>query len=106
MEIDRRKFLKVSAGAAGAAGLALLDRNKTVMAQSDQTQAGVAMLIDVTKCVNCWWCYAACKHYNGLPETIKPDPADPPPLSPDTWTSLYPVKKENGWARSFWNTSF
>jgi formate dehydrogenase iron-sulfur subunit len=97
MEISRRNFLKVSAGAAGATGLALLHRAEPVMARSNQTQAGVAMLIDVNKCINCWWCYAACKNYNGLPETIKPDPADPPLLSPATWTSLYPVNKEDRW---------
>jgi formate dehydrogenase iron-sulfur subunit len=53
--------------------------------------------VDVTKCVSCWWCYAACKECNGLPETIMPDPAEPPPLSPGVWTTLKPVMMETGW---------
>jgi formate dehydrogenase iron-sulfur subunit len=57
----------------------------------------MAMLVDVTKCVSCWWCYAACKEYNHLPETIKPDPAEPPALSPQVWTTLHPIKKDAGW---------
>ncbi len=55
------------------------------------------MLVDVTKCVSCWWCYAACKNYNKLPETIKPDPEQPPPLSPDVWTTLKPIKRGAEW---------
>jgi len=55
------------------------------------------MLVDVTKCVSCWWCYAACKNYNGLPETIKPDPEEPPPLSPHVWTTLKPIKIGTEW---------
>lgn len=98
MELSRRKFLKASAGAAGAAGLMMINPASSVLARESQTQAGAAMLIDVTKCVSCWWCYAACKEYNGLPETIKPDPEDPPPLSPAVWTTLHPVKKDDGWS--------
>ena len=56
------------------------------------------MLVDVTKCVSCWWCYAACKDCNGLPETIKPDLAQPPALCPDVCTTLYPVKKGGVWS--------
>jgi formate dehydrogenase iron-sulfur subunit len=98
MELSRRNFLKASAGAAGAAGLMLLNPANPALARESQTQAGVAMLIDVTKCVSCWWCYAACKDYNRLPETIKPDPEDPPPLSSAVWTTLHPVKKDNGFS--------
>ncbi len=95
MELSRRKFLKASAG---AAGLMLLNPASSVLARESQTRSGMAMLIDVTRCVSCWWCYAACKNYNGLPETIKPDPEDPPPLSPAVWTTLHPVKKGDGWS--------
>ena len=98
MELSRRKFLKASAGAAGAAGLMLLNPANSVLAKESQTRAGTGMLIDVTKCVSCWWCYAACKDYNGLPETIKPDPEDPPPLAPAVWTTLHTVKKDDGWS--------
>jgi len=56
------------------------------------------MLVDVTKCVSCWWCYAACKVHNGLPETTEPDLAEPPVLSPEVWTTLHPVKKGEAWS--------
>jgi formate dehydrogenase iron-sulfur subunit len=94
MEINRRDFIK---GAAGATGLLLLKPPVTALAKDSQTHLGMAMLIDVTKCVNCWWCYAACKEYNKLPETAKPDLSAPPALAPDVWTTLSPVKKGGEW---------
>jgi len=94
MELNRRDFLKASAG---AAGLLLLQPPALALAKESQTQEDVAMLVDVTKCVSCWWCYAACKNYNKLPETIKPDPEQPPPLSSDVWTTLKPIKKGSEW---------
>jgi len=94
MELSRKDFLKASAG---AAALLLLQPPALASAKESQTQEGMAMLVDVTKCVSCWWCYAACKSYNGLQETIKPDPEKPPALSPDVWTTLHPVKKGEGW---------
>ena len=94
MEISRKDFLK---GAAGATGLLLLAPPAMALAKDSQTQAGMAMLIDVTKCVSCWWCYAACKDYNQLPETVKPDLAQPPALSDKVWTTLHPVKKGDEW---------
>jgi len=95
MELNRRDFLKASAG---ATGLLLLQPPALALAKESQTQAGMAMLVDITKCVSCWWCYAACKDCNGLPETIKPDPAQPPPLSPEVCSTLYPVKKDDAWS--------
>jgi formate dehydrogenase iron-sulfur subunit len=94
MEISRKDFLK---GAAGATGLLLLTPPALALAKDSQTHLGMAMLIDVTKCVNCWWCYAACKEYNKLPETIKPDLSEPPELSPAVWTTLSPVQKGGVW---------
>jgi formate dehydrogenase beta subunit len=94
MELTRRDFLKASAG---AAGLLLLQPPASALAKESQAQEDIAMLVDVTKCVSCWWCYAACKNYNKLPETIKPDPERPPPLSPDVWTTLKTVKKGTEW---------
>jgi formate dehydrogenase iron-sulfur subunit len=94
MELSRRNFLKASAG---AAGLLLLQPPAAALANESQTNLGVAMLVDVTKCASCWWCYAACKQYNNLPQTIKPDVAQPPALSPAVWTTLQPVKKDSGW---------
>jgi len=94
MELSRKDFLKASAG---AAGLLLLQSPALALAKESQTQEGMAMLVDVTKCVSCWWCYAACKNYNRLPETIKPDPEKPPALSPTVWTTLKPIKKGDEW---------
>jgi len=94
MELSRKDFLKASVG---AAGLLLLQPPALALAKEPQTQEGIAMLVDVTKCVSCWWCYAACKNYNKLPETIKPDPEQAPPLSHDVWTTLKPVKKGTEW---------
>jgi formate dehydrogenase iron-sulfur subunit len=94
MELSRRDFLKASTG---AAGLLLLQPPALALGKESQAPAGMAMLVDVTKCQSCWWCYAACKHYNGLPETFKPGLEQPPPLSPDVWTTLKPVKRGNEW---------
>jgi formate dehydrogenase iron-sulfur subunit len=94
MELSRRTFLKASAG---AAGLLLLQPPSLALANKSQTTEGVAMLVDVTKCVSCWWCYAACKQVNHAPETDKPDPENPPPLSPDVCSTLVPVKNGTEW---------
>ncbi len=94
MELSRKDFLKASAG---AIGLLLLQPPALALAQDSQTREGMAMLVDVSKCVSCWWCYAACKNYNKLPETIKPDPEKPPPLSSNVWTTLKPIKKGDEW---------
>jgi formate dehydrogenase beta subunit len=94
MELSRRDFLKASTG---ATALLLIQPPALALAKESQNQEGVAMLVDVTKCVSCWWCYAACKNYNKLPETVKPDPEQPPPLSPNVWTTLKPVKRGTEW---------
>ena len=94
MEINRRHFLKATAG---ATGLMLLHPSALVLAKEAQTAEGLAMLIDVTKCVSCWWCYAACKEYNNLPQTHQPDVAEPPELSPTVWTTLHPVQTGTEW---------
>ncbi len=94
MELSRRQFLQASAG---VTGLVILQPPALALAKESQTQAGMAMLVDITKCVSCWWCYAACKDCNGLPETIKPNPEQPPPLSPNVCATLHPVKKDEDW---------
>jgi len=94
MELTRKDFLRATAG---ATGLLLLAPPSLAMAKNPQTDAGMAMLIDVTKCVSCWWCYAACKEYNNLPETTKPDLAQPPELSANVWTTLHPVMNGDKW---------
>ena len=94
MNISRKDFLK---GAIGTTGLLLLKPAPITAAKDSQTHAGMAMLIDVTKCVSCWWCYAACKEQNNLPETGIPNVENPPALSKNVWTTLHPVKKEDKW---------
>ena len=95
MALGRRNFLKTSAG---AAGLFLLQpwsliRPANASANSS-TQSDIAMLIDVSKCIGCWWCYAACKNYNNLPETIRPDMEKPPELTAHTWTTLFTLHRD------------
>ena len=94
MEISRKDFIK---GAAGGTGLLLLQPATQVLADNSQTTADKAMLIDVTKCVSCWWCYAACKEYNKLNETFRPDVENPPDLASNAWTTLHSVKKAGAW---------
>ena len=99
MTLGRRDFLK---GFAGVAGLTFLQPSgmvrPTVTSTDSGSQSDVALLVDVSKCIGCWWCYAACKNYNNLPETIKPDPEDPPKLSGDCWTTLFALQKGDGWS--------
>ncbi|MFC2007037.1 4Fe-4S dicluster domain-containing protein [Chloroflexota bacterium] len=94
MEINRRHFLKA---AAGATGLLLLRPSSLALAKAAPDAKSMAMLIDVTKCVSCWWCYAACKEYNNLPETYRPEMTQPPELSPTVWTTLHPVQTGEKW---------
>lgn len=94
MGLSRRDFLKATGG---AAGLLLLRPPALAMAKESQTREGMAMLVDVTKCVSCWWCYAACRKARGLPETMRPDLANPPALSPCDCTTLVPAKIGAEW---------
>lgn len=94
MRISRRDFLLASGG---AASLVLLKSPASALAEEAKAQEEVAMLIDVTKCVSCWWCCAACRICNGLPEIFKPDLEEAPPLSCCAYTTLVPVKKDDKW---------
>jgi formate dehydrogenase iron-sulfur subunit len=98
MDLKRRDFLKISAGAAGLALLhpASLDR-VCKASYGSSGQSDLAMLVDVSKCVGCWWCYLACKQYNGLPEAPVPEPDEPPALAPDTWTTLFTKQEDGRW---------
>ena len=59
MKVDRRQFLK----AMGAAtGVMLMPAGHAFAA--DQSKG---VLVDLTKCVGCGWCYEACKEWNKLP---------------------------------------
>jgi formate dehydrogenase iron-sulfur subunit len=94
VELNRRDFLKVSLG---TTGLLLLNSPEKVYATDSTGKRGKAVLVDTTKCVGCWWCYAACKQAHNLPETIKPDPNNPPKLNSDVWTTLSTSKKGGEW---------
>jgi len=95
MQLSRGDFLKTSAGMAGL--ILLQPPGLKAVTKESLTQLGVAMLVDVSKCVGCWWCYAACKNYNKLPETIKPDLEQAPDLSPHIWTTLFTVRRGDNW---------
>ena len=100
MGIERRDFLKVSGLAACLALLEPVALSKRALASDGSGGAAdFAMVVDVTKCISCWWCYAACKNNRGLPETAMPDPADPPELTAHTWTTLFATEKNGeGWS--------
>ena len=89
MELNRRDFLKSSTA---ATGLLLLQSPVSALASDSQTTEGLAMLIDVTKCVGCWACFRACKSDNELSTTAEPNWDEPPALEPETWTTLKPIK--------------
>jgi len=94
MKLNRRAFLKISAG---TTGIILLNSPRKASAQDPPNKTGKAVLVDTSKCVGCWWCYAACKHAHNLPETIKPDNEHPPKLDSNIWTTLCTMKNGNEW---------
>lgn len=97
MELGRRNFLKASAGA--AAGLILFRATELKkLVKAAPAESNRAMLVDVTKCIGCWWCYAACNNYNNNPETARPTPEEPPELEADCWSTLFPLKKTDEWS--------
>jgi formate dehydrogenase iron-sulfur subunit len=77
--------------------LILLHSPNKVTANDSPNKSGKAVLVDASKCVGCWWCYAACKHEHNLPETLKPDPENPPKLDSNVWSTLYAKKTNNEW---------
>jgi formate dehydrogenase iron-sulfur subunit len=99
MTLSRRELLK-SAGA--AVGLALLLPSRFVSlsgkAAASNDLSNIAMLVDVTKCIGCWWCYAACRKYNNLGETDLPEKEDAPKLTEDTWSTLFTVEQNGEWS--------
>jgi formate dehydrogenase iron-sulfur subunit len=94
MKLNRRDFIKLSAG---TAGLMLLSAPGKAAASVARDIPGKAVLVDASKCVGCWWCYAACKKAHNLPETIKPDPENPPELSSKVWSTLAVKSRGDEW---------
>ncbi|MFC1946858.1 4Fe-4S dicluster domain-containing protein [Chloroflexota bacterium] len=96
MRLSRRELLKATGATAGLA--LFLPSKLTALAteNSPENLSEIAMLIDVSRCISCWWCYAACKNYNNLPETTQPEMDDPPELAEDTWSTLYTFQNEAG----------
>ncbi|MFC1949363.1 4Fe-4S dicluster domain-containing protein [Chloroflexota bacterium] len=97
MKLGRREFLKASGI---IAGISILQPIKLFTpakaAASTESLSGIAMLIDISKCIGCWWCYAACKNYNNLPETVRPEMDDPPELEAETWSTLFTLQGDDG----------
>jgi len=94
MKLNRRDFIKYSAG---TTGLIMLHSPTKAYASDSTKKLRKAVLVDASKCVGCWWCYAACKHAHHLPETIKPDPENPPELNSDVWSTLRAKKIDDEW---------
>ena len=96
MKLSRRDLLKAAGASAGLALFLPTKLTTPTKVDSPENLADIAMLIDVSKCISCWWCYAACKNYNNLPETIEPEKEDPPELAEDTWSTLFTFQNEKG----------
>jgi len=70
-KIDRRNFLK--GGLAGTAALAVTGKATSGKAASFEGYPdSMGVLVDLTKCVGCRTCEAACNKEQGLPEPAKP----------------------------------
>jgi len=95
MELGRREFLKIGTGMAGV--LLLRPLSLTDIARAAPGQNELAFLVDVSKCIGCWWCALACQECNGLSGAFTPDHEQPPELSPCVWTTLYTWKDGDKW---------
>ena len=98
MKLSRRELLKATGATAGLALFLPSKLTTPAIDNSPENLSDIAMLIDVSRCIGCWWCYAACKNYNNLPEGIQPEMEDPPELAEDTWTTLFTFQdQESQW---------
>ncbi|MEN8189585.1 MAG: 4Fe-4S dicluster domain-containing protein [Thermodesulfobacteriota bacterium] len=69
-KLNRRSFLKTSL--AGTAGAALMKGKKAEAHSFTGYDDGLGVLVDLTRCVGCRSCEAACNKEQGLPEPAKP----------------------------------
>lgn len=67
MKIGRRFFFKVTA-AVGASGLAGAAAASTQRERAEAFEDSKAVLVDITRCIGCRSCEAACAEANSLPE--------------------------------------
>jgi formate dehydrogenase iron-sulfur subunit len=67
MEINRRDFLKGAACVAGSLALTCIPGKPAEASQTIIRPDGFAVLTDITKCVGCRRCEAACNKTNNLP---------------------------------------
>ncbi|HID70668.1 MAG TPA: 4Fe-4S dicluster domain-containing protein [Desulfobacterales bacterium] len=68
--LNRRNFLK--GGLAATASAAVLKNKKTEAHSFEGYPDGMGVLVDLTRCVGCRSCEAACNKEQGLPEPAKP----------------------------------
>ncbi len=69
--LSRRRFLAAGLAAPAAAGLAA-PRNARATARLEGYQESMGVLVDLTRCVGCRSCEAACNKEHGLPEPATP----------------------------------
>jgi Fe-S-cluster-containing dehydrogenase component len=89
--MDRRGFLKLAGVMAGGAVAGDGHRAEAAGTAADSAAEDWAVLVDLTRCVGCRMCEAACAEANGLPEPDWSDDfsyAAPRPVTPDQWSSV------------------
>ena len=57
MKLSRRDLLKAAGATAGLALFRAPKLNTLAVDDSPENLSDIAMLIDVSKCIGCWWCY-------------------------------------------------
>lgn len=69
--VSRRNFIK--GGLAGTAAVAVMKNKEMQAAQTfEGYPEGMGVLVDLTRCVGCRSCEAACNKEQGLPQPAKP----------------------------------
>lgn len=98
--MDRRGFLKLAGTVAGTSALATVPGRSAAGAHpASRGDGGWAVLVDLTRCVGCRMCEAACAEANGLPE---PDWSDdfeytaPRPTTDRQWTAVSRYETSRG----------
>lgn len=85
--MNRRKFLQITGTTVAALALSPVGKVNAepaleTMQPSTQNPEAKGMLIDITKCIGCGMCYAACQKQNGLSGTQKEV------LDDETWVAI------------------